>query len=66
MSKLSTVICDVAFDVTQDKTEELLTAARRLVEVEKQIADAKAQLHTALVERKSFVDGVLHQLLPTI
>ena len=66
MSKLSTVICDVAFDVTQDKTEELLTAARRLVEAEKHIADAKAQLHTALVERESFVDGVLHQLLPTI
>lgn len=66
MSKPFNVMCDVVYDVTNDKTEDLLTAARRLVEAEKQIAAAKAQLHEALTSRKAFVDDVLVSLLPTI
>jgi hypothetical protein len=66
MSKAFNVMCDVVYDVTNDKTEDLLTAARRLVEAEKQIAAAKAQLHEALTTRKAFVDDVLVSLLPTI
>jgi hypothetical protein len=66
MSKPFNVMCDVVYDVTNDKTEDLLTAARRLVEAEKQIAAAKAQLHEALTTRKAFVDDVLVSLLPTI
>ena len=66
MSQPSNVICDVFYDVTNDKTEDLLTAARRLVEAERQIAAAKAQLHEALTTRKAFVDDVLVSLLPTI
>ena len=66
MSKPFNVMCDVVYDIVNDKTEDLLTAARRLVEAEKQIAAAKAQLHEALTTRKSFVDDVLVSLLPTI
>jgi len=66
MSKPFNVMCDVVYDVTNDKTEDLLTAARRLVEAEKQIAAAKAQLHEALTTRRAFVDDVLVSLLPTI
>jgi len=66
MSKPFNVMCDVVYDITNDKTEDLLTAARRLVEAEKHIAAAKAQLHEALTTRKAFVDDVLVSLLPTI
>lgn len=66
MSQPFNVICDVFYDVTNDKTEDLLTAARRLVEAERQIAAAKAQLHEALTSRKAFVEDVLVSLLPTI
>lgn len=66
MSKPFNVMCDVVYDVTNDKTEDLLVAARRLVEAEKAIAAAKAQLHEALTSRKAFVDDVLVSLLPTI
>ena len=53
---------DVTFNVGEDKTEELLTAARRLVEAELEIAAAKTALHGALTTRKSFVEGVLAKL----
>jgi hypothetical protein len=66
MSKMINVACDIVVDTVNDQTEDVLFAARKLVELEKQVADAKAQLHKTLTERKGFVDGVLCQLLPTI
>lgn len=66
MSKMINVACDIVVDTVNDQTEDVLCAARKLVELEKQVADAKAQLHKVLTERKGFVDGVLFQLMPTI
>lgn len=53
---------DVTYDVVNDKTEELMTAARRLVEAEAAIAEAKAELKKALDTRKGFIEGVVFQL----
>lgn len=53
---------DVTYDVVNDKTEELMTAARRLVEAEASIAVAKQELKKALETRKGFIEGVVFQM----
>ena len=62
MSNTKTVIVDVTFDVVNDKTEDMMTAARRLLAAEAEIAVAKQELDRALTARKEFVEGVLWQL----
>lgn len=62
MSNQKTVIVDVTFDVVNDKTEDMMTAARRLLAAEAEIAVAKQELDKALTARKEYVEGVLWQL----
>jgi len=62
VSNTKTVIVDVTFDVVNDKTEDMMTAARRLLAAEAEIAVAKQELDRALTARKEFVEGVLWQL----
>jgi len=62
VSNPKTVIVDVTFDVVNDKTEDMMTAARRLLAAEAEIAVAKQELDKALTTRKEFVEGVLWQL----
>jgi len=53
---------NVSYDTVNDKTEEMLDAARALLKAEAEIAVARQELGKALAERKLFVEGVLFQL----
>lgn len=53
---------NVSFDTVNDKTEEMLEAARALLRAENEIAVARQELGKALADRKGFVEGVLFQL----
>jgi len=66
MGEFINIACSIGVDPVNATTETMLDAARELVELEKQIAAAKAQLCKTLTDRKGFVDNVLVQLLPTI
>jgi hypothetical protein len=57
---------DISYDVTNDETNSLLSTGRKLVELEAALAEHKAAIHAALTQRQMYIDGVLHQLLPTI
>jgi len=58
----SGVFVNVSYDTVNDKTEEMLDAARALLKAEAEIAVARQELGKALAERKLFVEGVLFQL----
>lgn len=66
MGEEISISCSIYVDPVNAATEGMLDAARELVELEKQIAAAKAQLSRVLTERKDFVNNVLVLLLPTI
>ncbi len=58
--------CDITYDVTNDETNVLLSAGRKLCELEAALAEHKAAVHAALTQRQVYINGVLQQLLPTI
>lgn len=54
---------NLQFCVVNDKSEDLMTAARQLFDIEDQIKAAKVQLQEALATRKSHLEGVLVHLV---
>lgn len=53
---------DITFDVTNDSTEKLLTAARKSCELRRALDKTDAVLAKALAERAKYIDNVLATL----
>ena len=61
ISKL--IYTDISWDVTNDSTEQLMTAGRTIVELQVALTEAKECLAQALVTRVSYTQGTINQLL---
>lgn len=66
MDEMINISCAIYVDPVNASTESMQSAAREMVELEKQIGAAKRALFRKLTERKDSVDSTLQQLLPTI